>query len=87
MDRHAGLNTARRRPTAAEKALRKERVAAVKDVLSRSAALQGSHVTTARQALKAYLRNLDEPRQPDPAAFANLLDGPFRDPRARDRRS
>jgi hypothetical protein len=63
-----------------EKATRKERVAAAKDALARSATLKGEHVIAARAALKSYLQRLNEPRQPDDAQFQALVEGPFRQP-------
>lgn len=70
-------------PTEAEKASRKARVAAAKDALHRSVDLKGDGVVKAREALKTYLRNLNEARQPDDAAFTALLEAPFRPPRQR----
>lgn len=70
----------RREPTEEERAARKERVAAAKDALARSAELRGDHVTTARAALKLYLRNLNAPRQPSDEQFQALVEGPFRQP-------
>ena len=69
-----------------EKALRRARVAAAKDALSRSASLGGAHVGPARSALKGYLRALNEPNQPSDAHFELLIEAPFREPRARDQR-
>jgi len=63
-----------------EKATRKERVAAAKDALARSATLKGDHVVAARSALKSYLQRLNEPRQPDDAQFQALVEAPFRLP-------
>src|ERR1043165_9116833 len=70
----------KREPTEEEKATRKERVAAAKDALARSATLKGDWVQPARAALKSYLQRLNEPRQPDDAQFQALLEGPFRAP-------
>lgn len=67
----------------AERATRRARVVAVKDALQRSVHLQGPQVGQARAALKAYLRQLDEPRQPSEAAFQAMLERPFHDPRRR----
>jgi len=75
------VTPAGRTPTEAEKASRKARVAAVKDALQRSVELKGENVVRAREALKTYLRNLNDPRQPDDAAFSALLEAPFRPPR------
>ena len=77
----------RHEPTDEEKATRKERVAAVKDALKRSVGLRGDHVAPARAALKLYLQRLNEPRQPDDATFAALLEAPFKvPPKKRERR-
>ncbi|HSM68015.1 MAG TPA: hypothetical protein VK860_17030 [Ilumatobacteraceae bacterium] len=63
-----------------EKATRKERVANAKDALTRSVGLKGAHVAPARAAIKKYLQNLNEPRQPDDAAFEALVEAPFKVP-------
>jgi hypothetical protein len=63
-----------------EKALRKERVARVKDAMSRSVGLKGAHVAPARAALKTYLQRLNEPNQPDDAQFETLVEAPFKAP-------
>ena len=76
----AGSTSAKREPTEEEKAVRKQRVAAAKDALARSATLKGDWVAPARAALKSYLQRLNEPRQPDDAQFEALLEGPFRAP-------
>jgi hypothetical protein len=70
-----------------ERALRKERVAAAKDALQRSAGLRGEQVAPGRAALKLYLQRLNEPRQPDDATFKALLEAPFKvPPKKRERR-
>lgn len=72
-----------------EKATRKERVAAAKDALARSVGLKGDHVAPARAALKVYLQKLNDPKQPDDAKFAELVEAPFKAPpkkKANDRR-
>ena len=72
-----------------EKALRKERVAKAKDALSRSVGLKGAHVPPARAALKKYLQQLNQPKQPDDAQFEMLVEAPFKAPpkkRTNDRR-
>jgi hypothetical protein len=83
-DTAAGAQTTtaqnRKPPTEEERAQRKERVVAAKDALKRSVGLRGEHVAPARTAIKLYLQRLNEPRQPDDAAFAALLEGPFRVP-------
>ena len=66
--------------TEEEKAARKERVQRAKDALKRSAELKGDHVVSARQALKAYLQRLNEPRQPSDDQFEALVEAPFRQP-------
>jgi hypothetical protein len=63
-----------------EKTARKERVAKAKDALSRSVGLKGEHVAPARAALKKYLQNLNNPTQPDDAAFEMLVEAPFKAP-------
>jgi len=63
-----------------EKALRKERVAKAKDAMSRSAGLKGDHVAPARAAIKRYLRQLNDPKQPDDARFELLIEAPFKAP-------
>jgi hypothetical protein len=63
-----------------EKALRKERVAKVKDAMSRSVGLKGAHVAPARAALKTYLQRLNDRNQPDDAQFEMLIEAPFKAP-------
>lgn len=63
--------------------MRKARVEAAKKALSDSAQLNGPQVPAARAALKSYLRELNEPRQPNDAAFAQLVAAPFEEPRRR----
>ena len=69
--------------TAEEKAVRKTRVLAAKDALQKSSQLNGQHVVAARGALKNYLRQLNEPRQPSDAVFEMLIAAPFAVPRRR----
>ncbi len=64
----------------AEKAARKERVEKAKDALTRSVGIKGDHVVAGRAALKEFLRNLNEPRQPDDARFESLIEAPFKVP-------
>ena len=64
----------------AEKAARKERVEKAKDALSRSVGIKGDHVPAARSALKDFLRNLNEPKQPDDGRFESLIEAPFKVP-------
>jgi uncharacterized protein (DUF2236 family) len=63
-----------------EKAARKERVAKAKDAMSRSVGLKGAHVPPARAAIKKYLQNLNDPKQPDDAQFETLIEAPFKAP-------
>ncbi|MFT7602129.1 MAG: hypothetical protein ACI8TP_005095 [Acidimicrobiales bacterium] len=63
-----------------EKTTRKDRVAKAKDALARSAGIKGDHVPPARAALKGFLRQLNEPKQPDDARFETLLEAPFKSP-------
>lgn len=63
-----------------EKAQRKERVEKAKDALSRSVGVKGEHVPPARTALKNFLRQLNEPNQPDDARFEQMLEAPFKAP-------
>lgn len=63
-----------------EKALRKARVERAKDALARSAAVKGDHVAAGRDALKEFLRRLNEPNQPDDARFEAMVEAPFKAP-------
>ena len=63
-----------------EKATRKERVAKAKDAMSRSVGLKGAHVQPARAAIKKYLQNLNDPKQPDDQLFEALIEAPFKAP-------
>jgi hypothetical protein len=63
-----------------EKALRKERVGKAKDALARSVGMRGDHVVQGRAALKNYLRQLNDPNQPDDARFELLIEAPFKAP-------
>lgn len=76
----ARADPARREVSEEERAQRKERVAAAKDALRRSASLKGEHVAPARAAVKLYLQRLNEPRQPDDAQFKALIEAPFQAP-------
>lgn len=72
-----------------EKAARKERVAKAKDAMTRSVGLKGAHVPPARAAIKKYLQNLNDPKQPDDEQFDALIEAPFKAPpkkKANDRR-
>jgi len=64
-----------------ERTLRKTRVQAAKTALRESSTLSGTHVPPARSALKNYLRQLNEPNQPNDAAFEHMLSAPFATPR------
>ena len=66
--------------TEEEKAARKERVAKAKDALARSVGVKGDHVAGARDALKEFLRRLNEPNQPDDARFEAMVEAPFKVP-------
>lgn len=63
-----------------EKARRKDRVAKAKDALARSGSMKGDHVPPARAALKSFLQQLNEPKQPDDARFETLIEAPFKAP-------
>lgn len=63
-----------------EKAARKERVAKAKDALARSGSIKGDHVASARAALKTFLQQLNDPKQPDDARFEALIEAPFKAP-------
>ncbi|MCC6437065.1 MAG: hypothetical protein IT196_18700 [Acidimicrobiales bacterium] len=63
-----------------EKAIRKARVEKAKDALARSVAVKGAHVAAGRDALKDYLRRLNEPNQPDDARFEAMIEAPFKAP-------
>ncbi|CAB4886545.1 unannotated protein [freshwater metagenome] len=63
-----------------EKATRRDRVVKAKDALARSVGTKGEQVAPARAALKTYLQRLNEPKQPDDAAFEVLIEAPFKVP-------
>ena len=63
-----------------EKALRKARVEKAKDALARSVGVKGDLVAGARDALKDFLRRLNEPNQPDDARFEAMVEAPFKVP-------
>lgn len=63
-----------------EKTARKERVAKAKDAMTRSVGLKGAHVAPARAAIKKYLQNLNDPKQPDDQQFEMLVEAPFKAP-------
>jgi hypothetical protein len=79
-DQAARANKVTRVYSDEEKAVRKERVAKVKDAMSRSVGLKGAHVAPARAALKSYLQRLNDPNQPDDAHFEMLVEAPFKAP-------
>lgn len=76
----AAADRPKRTITEEEKATRKERVAKAKDALARSVGTKGDHVAPARSAIKTYLQRLNEPKQPDDAAFEALIEAPFKPP-------
>ena len=63
-----------------EKAVRKSRVEKATDALARSVGVKGDHVAGARDALKDFLRRLNEPNQPDDARFDAMIEAPFKVP-------
>ncbi len=63
-----------------EKATRKERVAKAKDAMARSVGMKGAQVAPARAAIKKYLQNLNDPKQPDDQQFETLVEAPFKAP-------
>jgi hypothetical protein len=78
--RTAGKDKPTRTIPEAEKAVRRERVARAKDALARSVGAKGDHVARARAALKTYLQQLNDPKQPDDARFEELVEAPFKAP-------
>lgn len=60
-----------------EKAKHRERIAAAKDALKRSATMKGEHVASARAALKDWLR---DPGETSDDRFQILVEAPFREP-------
>ncbi len=66
--------------TEEEKVAHRARIEAAKDALKRSVGLRGDHVAPARSAIQLFLQRLNDPRQPDDAAFKDLLEAPFRVP-------
>lgn len=76
----ARTDQARRVYSDEEKAVRKERVAKAKDALARSGGIKGDHVPPARAALKTFLQQLNDPKQPDDARFETLIEAPFKTP-------
>jgi hypothetical protein len=77
------MTAPRGRHTEEERTQRKTRVQAAKTALADSSKLTGVHVPAARSALKNYLRQLNDPNQPNDAAFQQLLAAPFAVPRPR----
>lgn len=78
--RPGASNKPKREISDEEKALRKERVTKAKDALARSVTVKGEHVARSREAIKLYLQQLNQPKQPDEAEFDALIEGPFRAP-------
>ena len=76
----ARTNKPQRNYSDEEKATRKERVAKAKDAMARSVGLKGAHVPPARAAIKKYLQNLNDPKQPDDTQFDALIEAPFKAP-------
>jgi hypothetical protein len=76
----ARANKVAKEYTDEEKAARKERVAKAKDAMARSVGLKGAHVAPARAAIKRYLQNLNDPKQPDDTQFEALIEAPFKAP-------
>ena len=76
----AKVNKVNRVFTDEEKATRKERVAKAKDALSRSVGMKGDHVVAGRAALKKYLQQMNDPKQPDDQRFEMLIEAPFKAP-------
>ena len=72
--------TPKRERTEEEKVAHRARIEAAKDALKRSVGTKGEHVAPARSALKEYLRNVNEPGQPDDERFKILLEAPFKAP-------
>jgi hypothetical protein len=70
----------KRERTEEERAAHKARIEAAKDALKRSTGTKGDHVAPARAALKEYLRNVNQPGQPDDERFKILLEAPFKAP-------
>jgi hypothetical protein len=79
-DEEARANKVAKEYSDEEKAARKERVAKAKDAMARSVGLKGAHVAPARAAIKRYLQQLNDPRQPDDAQFEALIEAPFKAP-------
>jgi hypothetical protein len=77
------MSAPRARHTEEERTERKTRVQAAKTALRDSSQLTGVHVAPARSALKNYLRQLNDPNQPNDASFQQLLAAPFAVPRPR----
>lgn len=76
----AGRSAPRKERTEEERASHKARIESAKDALKRSNGTKGDHVAPARAAIKEYLRNVNEPGQPDDGRFQILLEAPFKAP-------
>ncbi len=59
---------------------RKERVEKAKDALTRSIGMRGDHVVAGRAALKLFLRNLNDAKQPNDEQFEAIIEAPFKAP-------
>lgn len=63
-----------------DRARRKERVERAKDALTRSNGMKGDHVIAGRSALKLFLRNLNDQKQPNDEQFDAIVEAPFKAP-------
>ncbi len=63
-----------------DRARRKERVERAKDALARSNGMRGDHVVAGRSALKLFLRNLNDAKQPNDEQFDAIVEAPFKAP-------
>ena len=63
-----------------DRARRKERVEKAKDALARSTGMKGDHVVAGRAALKLFLRNLNDAKQPNDEQFEAICEAPFKAP-------
>ena len=63
-----------------DRARRKERVEKAKDALARSNGMKGDHVVAGRAALKLFLRNLNDAKQPNDEQFEAICEAPFKAP-------
>lgn len=79
-EQEARENKVARKYSEEEKTTRKERVAKAKDAMSRSVGLKGVQVAPARAAIKKYLQQLNDPKQPNDEQFEMLIEAPFKVP-------